>query len=327
MTYRKLAQLAGVSLSTVSKALSGSSEISSETAERILRIAVENGVVRPKYRHDHPLRRVAIIVPEIVSVYYSQLATLISEELRRCEIESSIYICGFGDGRLKQIIDMLSYEKLADGIISLESFTLPQKAGLPMVCMSTIKNSPYCDTVASDMQTGIFESLEYLLALGHRKIGFISERNTSAKLTYFNSAAAQLELKINPDHIYVSDKRFEAIGYEAAEYYLKLADPPTALIAAYDEIALGAIHIFKGRHIRVPENISIIGINDIPSSSYANIPLTTIRTHNSEIVRICVKQLVDQIENPKRHVIQHISVRCELVKRSTTAQLKKIKKI
>lgn len=190
MTYRKLAQLAGVSLSTVSKALSGSSEISSETAERILHIAVENGVVRPKYRHDHPIRRVVIIVPEIVSVYYSQLASLISEELRGCEIEPSIYICGFGDERLKQIIDMLSYEKLVDGIISLESYTLPQKAGLPMVCMGSLKSSPFCDSVGADMLTGIFEAVEYLLSLGHRKIGFISERNTSAKLTYFNSAAA-----------------------------------------------------------------------------------------------------------------------------------------
>ena len=322
MTYRKLAQLAGVSLSTVSKALSGSSEISGETAARILRIAEENGVIRPRYRHDHPITRIAITVPEIVSVHYSQIVTLAVDELRRLGIEASIYICGFDDERHYRIIDMLCEEKLADGIIAMNVFKHPRRITLPVVCFGAGENAPYCDTITTDMQSGIFEALEYLISLGHRKIGFISEVNTNAKLNHFKSAAARLEHPVSPEYVFVSDKRFEAIGYDAAEYYLKLPDPPTALIAAYDEVALGAIHTFRSRKIRVPEDISVIGINDIPSSSYANIPLTTIRTFSSEIIHLCVKLLMDQIKNPEHHMVQHISVRCELIKRSTTARIK-----
>ena len=322
MTYRKIAQLAGVSPSTVSKALSGSSEISAETSERIRKIAEENGADRPKYRKDRSSTRIAVIVPEIISLYYSQLVSGVIGELLLSGIEAYIYICGFTDERYREIIDILIDEGLTDGIISLAENKYPHKISIPMVGLCDASRASYYDVIGADMQTGIYEAIEHLVSLGHRKIGFISETNTMLKLKYFNSAAAQLEIPIDPQHIFVSDKRFEQIGREAAEYYMKLQNRPTALIAAYDEVALGAIHTFAIGNISVPGDISMIGMNDIPAASYAATPLTTIRTFNSEIIRLGVKLLLDNIRDPEKHMTQSVLVRCELIIRSTTAKIK-----
>ena len=102
---------------------------------------------------------------------------------------------------------------------------------------------------------------------------------------------------------------------------MTLDERPTALLAAYDEVALGAIHTFTRSGIRVPEDISIIGINDIPSASYASVPLTTIRTYAAEINSLGVKLLLDRIKDPERHIPQQVLVRCELIIRDTTARI------
>ncbi len=322
MTYRKIAQLAGVSLSTVSKALSGSSEISLETAERIRRIAEENNVQRPKYHRNRSNPRVAILIPEIVSMYYSQLGTEIINELRRYNIEPFIYICGFNGERFCNIIDTICEEQSADGIISLSENDYFHSTSVPIVGFIISSLYPHFNSVGLDIQTGIFNALEYLCSLGHRKIGFISEKNTDAKLNVFKNASSQLGIKISDDFIYISRKRFAEIGCEAAEYYMKLPELPTALIAAYDEIALGAIRTFTNNGFNIPSDISVIGINDNSDSLLSNIKLTTIRTHGEEIITRGTKLLLEQIKNPDRRIIQHISIKCELIIRDTAAKAK-----
>ena len=320
MTYRKIAQLAGVSLSTVSKALSGSSEISEETAERIRRIAEENGVIRAKYRKDRPSTDIAIIVPEIVSVYYSQTVSGVVDELRKYDIEPHIHLCGFEAERYCRIIDSITDGDRIDGIIAITDMVSPLPFDVPMVRISVKPTRDRSDTIDCDIETGMYEAVEYLMALGHRKIGFVSEKNTKLKYLYFKSIASRLELEVDPKFVFVSDKRFAEIGAEAAEYYMSLDEMPTALLTAYDEVALGAIHTFSRNGVRVPDDISIIGINDIPSASYASVPLTTVRTHASEINHLGGKLLLDKIKNPEGHMQQQVRVRCELIIRDTTAK-------
>jgi DNA-binding LacI/PurR family transcriptional regulator len=324
MTYRKIAQLAGVSPSTVSKVLSGSSGVGAETAEKIRKIAEENGVVRPKYHKNRTTTRIALIVPEIVSVYYSQNITEIVSKLREYGIEPYIHICGFSEECYCHIIDILIDDGMTNGIITLTTHKYPHKINMPIVELCGGSRSSYYDVITADVETGIIEAVEYLVSLGHKKIGFVGEKNTDSKLKYFKSAAMQLEIPIDSSHIFISNKRFEQIGQEAAEYYMKLTDRPTALLCAYDEVALGAISTLTANGISVPDDISIIGINDIPAASYASIPLTTIRTYASEIIQIGVELLMDKIKNPEKHMTQKILVRCELIIRATTAKVKNI---
>lgn len=318
MTYSKIAKIAGVSVSTVSKVLSGSTEISEKTAARIRKIAEENAVVRPKYHSDRPVTRIAVIVPEIVSVNYSQTVSALVDEFRSYGIEPNIYLCGFETDRFCRIMKLISDESMTDGIIAVTGVPYLYETEIPIVRLAAY--NPDCKfTIDSDLETGIYVALTHLYELGHRRIGFIGEENTPLKLKYFISGMNRLGLKTDDSLMFISHKRFEAIGMEAAEYYLSLPKPPSALLAAYDEVALGAIHTFTGHGVRIPDDISIIGINDIPSASYASVPLTTIRTFANEIIRLCVKSLLDCIEMPGQPRIPLPRIQCELIIRETTA--------
>ena len=293
MTYKKIAQLAGVSVSTVSKAMSGSHEIGSETTKRILEIAQNNGVAPPKYHRNRLGTRVAIIVPEINSVYYSSLVTIIAKELEARGIVPCVYMANFDKKKLSRIIDSI-IDSGMDGIITLTGITVDKPAAPPTVRLLSESNSIH-DTINIDLNSAIFEALEYLCKCGHTDIGFVGEKHTLYKLIAFKNAMSALGLTVSEKNNFVSKKRFEQIGYEAVEYYMKRKKLPTALLCAYDEVAMGAIHAFKAHGIRVPEDISIIGINDIPYAAYAEIPLTTISTADGDASKLAVEFLCERM--------------------------------
>ena len=328
MTYRKIAELAGVSPSTVSKVFSGSTEISRETADRIRQIAKEHGYTPARYyrggmQNLHKLR-ISILVPEIISIYYSRIVTSTIKTLQEYGIHSNIYLTDFSEKEAMSIIYMLADEGLTDGILTLTELEYVEKPlPFPVVQLFNSEKNRYVDSVGYDYKSSFIDMLTHLTALGHQSIGFVGEQNTKPKLSEFHTAAEAMSLSINPSNIYISNRRFEKIGYEAAAYFLGLDTMPTAIIAAYDEIALGMIQTFIKAGVQIPEDISIIGMNNIPSSSYTGIPLTTIHAFSEEANRIAVRILLDKIHNPEKQAIQHVLIQCELILRQTTAEAKK----
>ena len=321
MTYRKLAQLIGVSPATVSKALSGSGEISLETATLIRRVAEEHGVIRPAYHREHKPKRVAVLVPEIVSVFYSSTATALTDYLAKRGFEASIMICGFTDERIYELLDLIESEKMADGAIMFSAFKAPRKRGIPVVSISTFVDENRCDSVGVDLLGGIDDAIGHLLSLGHRHIGYIGERNTREKQKSFMKLMEKHGLAVSERDIFVSSRRFEMIGVEGAEYFLRSRRCPTAFITAYDEVAIGAMHTFNGHGVKVPDDISVIGINDIQSSAFAQTPLTTIKTYPDEVISLAANLLIDRIADPTR-AVQKIILGCELIVRGTTSKPK-----
>lgn len=321
MTYRKLAQLIGVSPATVSKALSGSGEISSETAALIRRVAEEHGVIRPAYHREHRPKRVAVIVPEIVSIFYSSMATALTDYLAKRGFEASIMICGFTDERIYELLDLIESEKMADGAIMFSAFKAPGRRGIPVVSISSSVGENRCDSVGVDQLGGIEDAINHLVSLGHRHIGYIGERNTREKQKSFMKLMEKRGLAVSERDMFVSSRRFEMIGVEGAEYFLRSRNCPTAFITAYDEVAIGAMHTFSQRGIKVPEDVSIIGINDIPSSAFTLAPLTTIKTFPDEVISLAANLLIDRIADPTR-AIQKVMLSSELIIRGTTSRPK-----
>jgi len=321
MTYKKIAELAGVSLSTVSKAMSGSAEISPATAARIRRIAEENHVTGARYHKNTADLRVAVTVPEIVSVFYSQNATDLVSELERSGIDAAVYITGFDKDKTNRLLTRLAESGTLDGIIVVSSI-YRKRAPIPVISKAGVEHGDQHlggDLISIDIRGGMLEALTHLQELGHTEIGFIGEKNTTNKQETFLEIADRLGIAVNPRHVFVSNKRFQDIGYEAAEHFLHMRRKPTALIAAYDEVAMGAIHAFRAQGIDVPGDISIIGINDIPFAAYANPPLTTIRTYQKENARLTVQKLLERIEAGDAMPLQQIQLKCDLIVRETTA--------
>lgn len=326
MTYKKIAELANVSLSTVSKALSGSKEVSEELTEKIRKIALETGYFKEKNKRKIEYKKVktttvAIICPEIISIHYSKMITSIKNEVEKRGGLICVYIYDFDYEKLSRIIASLSLSKEIDGIITFSRGSFEVFPNIPVVCVSESGESGECDTLYNDWESIFVSVAEYLKELGHRKIGFVGETNTVPKEKAFLSAMKACGLYADKKSIYNISERFEKIGELAAEKIVKDNEGFSAFITAYDEVGIGLIHGLAKYNIRVPEDISVVGINDIPYSGYSSPPLTTVRISFEEQCSNAVKILYDKIMS-KSNEINHIFVDHRLIVRGSTASKK-----
>lgn len=320
MTHREIAKLANVSVSTVSKALSDSKEVNSETAEKIKRIALEVGYFKEKSKRKieykkgkHPV--IAVLCPEIISIAYSIMVTWIKEFVEQRGGRISVYIYDFSDDKMSRGIDSIILSDEADGMVVIGG-KINGMPDLPMVYIGETEDDRF-DRVFNDSDAVMNTAVEYLTKLGHRKIGYVGEMLTLDQLTEFRAALEKYNVPFCSDWCYIIHKRFEEIGYEAAENFAAQDNRPTALVCAYDEVALAMVYRLEKLGISVPADVSVIGKNDIPFAAYSAKPLTTIRLNYEKKCRICVDMLFDRIYG-NDGAARNIEIKHELVVRETT---------
>lgn len=324
MNHKKLAKMLNVSPSTVSKALSGSTEISRETAERIQQLAIDVGYFKEKNKRKRDYTNndslfIALIVPEIMGYHYASIVTFFKNEIEARGGQVSIYISDFLNDKANQILKSIILHGAVDGVIMFGVPNLAVKPNIPIVTVNGFFTEDY-DGVAYDFFEIMKDAVLHLSELGHKKIGFVGEPHTHKQLEYFKEIIKRENLCENDDFIYTIDSRFEEIGAQAAERIALQKDRPTALIAAYDEVAISLTGSLERKGIRVPDDISVMGINNISSTEYAQIPLTTIDTFSSEQYGNAVNLLFDKILN-ETESIRHITIQHKLIKRQTTKTL------
>lgn len=325
MTHKKIAQIAHVSPSTVSKALSGSKEVSPELAAEIRRIAVETGYFKEKSKRKLDNLRekgavIAVICPEIVSVHYSEIVSCLKSEVESRGGKVLVCMHDFDKEKLLQTVESLEINREADGIILVSADIGEMNPSLPVVCLGISKDSRF-DTVNSDGSAIMYDIVGYLKECGHVKIGFVGEKHTVSKNEDFREAMAKHGFEVDEDDFYVIDRRFEKIGFEAAEQMLKKRFLPTAVVAAYDEVAMGIIRYFTDNGVSVPGDVSVVGINNIPYAAYSQIPLTTVDMHTEDKCSILVSLLFDKIYGDSK-VVQHVVVEHTLVERKTVKKIR-----
>ena len=329
MTLKELANLAHVSVSTASRALAGSRQLSDETISHVRRVAKEHGYYTQKMaRRRENLKNknaeIAILVPEITSSYYSEITTVLIGVLGEYGCGGSVHVCGFDKQSVEAFAYTLMSQCAADGIISLTSFYLHEdKPALPMVFLCDDSFRSDCPAVYSDMSGGMRLLAEKLAELGHRRIGFIGETRTMGKYAAFCEAMQAVGLSVEPGDIYIVDERFEKIGYEAVGRLLSGQGIPDAFVCAYDEIALGAMHALKMNGLSVPEDLSVVGINDIPAAEYAGVPLTTLREHKEDLCRKAAEILHRQLTDPGSVPKERVALPFTLVERASVRDRRK----
>lgn len=317
MTLKKIAALAGVSVSTVSKALSDSKEVSPETAEKIRRIAREQKYYAKRQKIAQEYKRftaphILIVCPEIISIYYSALCSCLCRRIAEHGGIAEILLAGFdAAGTARAAEEAMTGSSSFDGILLV---TACEKTAFPIPAVQLFKGSPELDSVFADYSAGMREALVHLASLNCTNILFAGEPLTKTKEAVFLSLARRLGLQ---GSVFISRFRFEEAGYECADYLLALPETPRGILCAYDEIALGLMRELTARGKRVPEDFLLVGINDIPYSRYSAVPLTTIQTDIEEICRIAVSTLMERIHNG-HGAVRHISVQSRLVIRNTT---------
>ena len=328
ITHEMIAAEAGVSQSTVSKALRDSGEISDKTALRIRNIAEQMGYFKEKkarlrrtmeYLYPH----VAVLVPEIIGWSYALAVTSLQNRIEAIGGTVQIYLTKFDEARFSILVDRLNRESFADIILSFASYTYTGRSRLPIGYMTGHSpEDPNCAfSVSADVAGGYEDAVRHLYKLGHRKIGFLGEENTTIKQQFFCDAMEKCGCRIRREWLIKTQSRFEQIGHEGVAAMCALSAMPTALVTAYDEVAFGAVRELRRRGFRVPEDISVVGCNDTHSAACMDPPLTTIRIHSEARTDAVVRLICAVLEgNPLSVEEMHLSLPAPLIIRESTCR-------
>jgi len=329
-TIRDIAKLAGVSSVTVSRVLNRDSSlsVSDETRQRIISIAEELDYKTPRNRKAQESReergdlsniKIGIVIfltehQEEVDAYFLSIRHGIEKECLALGINSTNIIrksmhsnpeMTFGD---------------EDGLIFIDrSFDFTVEHAKQVKNVVFIDYSPDVesfDSVVIDFERVTRLVLDHLLALGHTKIGYIGGFRTYGKdqREYQFERLMKEKGLYNPENVFVG-------GWETPEGYrlmieaIAKGDLPTAFFMASDSLAIGAIHALKEAGMRVPEDVAIVGFNDIDIAKFMSPPLTTIRVQPEMMGRMAVKLLVDQIKG--REIPVQVTVPSQLIVRSS----------
>lgn len=292
MTLSRLAKLAHVSVSTASKAFSMSREVNEQTRQMVFAVARQEGCFKQFFSARYPRFVVAILCPELDSLYYSGLVTALHRELtaRGCDICTAV--TDFSADTLAQRIAYYDAYAAVDGILLIghETHPLPPHE-TPLVAIGSRR----VDAVASaavDFTAAVRAAVAHLCAGGVTDIGFIGEPLTGGKQAAFVAAMEALAGGVDPRRIVVSDQRFEAGGYRAVQQLLAGGRLPGALLCAYDRLAFGALRGLRERGLTVPGDVKLIGMDNLPLDAYTVPSLSSIGVDNGALAQWAVSRML-----------------------------------
>jgi LacI family transcriptional regulator len=332
-TIRDVAKRAGVSVATVSHVINNTHYVSPELCQRVEE-AIEALTYRPNRLAQALSKKaiplLALIVPDLGNPYWSQVARAVQDLTDPHGY--SVIVCST-DGVFKREVRFLrSLSGWISGLIlhpyhvTHEHVNRHVGSDIPAVIigdfLSGQEQPSNWDRVRGDNQAGAQAAVEHLIDLGHRRIAFIqgtSGRPTSTmRLAGFRRAFELAGLRVDEDLLIPGDYTRDA-GRAGVAALLDMEDPPTAVFCANDLIALGALQAAQLRGCRVPQDLSVVGFDDIDEAERALPPLTTIRQPPRRLGVVAAETLVERLKGrtePRRIVLEF-----SLVVRESTAPL------
>ncbi|MDK2800917.1 MAG: LacI family transcriptional regulator, repressor for deo operon, udp, cdd, tsx, nupC, and nupG [Clostridiales bacterium] len=327
-TIEEVAKAAGVSVATVSRVLNNG-QVSPKT-----RILVENAIRELNYEPNmlgRNLRRsesrmILTMIPNISNPFYSVIVEGIEDAARKngynillCNTEADVE-------REKIYLDLLK-QKLADGIITMEpaiDIDVLKEVGkrYPVVqcCEYSEKiNIPY---IAIDNVTAAYKATKHLLTIGHKKIALI---NSDEKFMYarqrkegYIKALQEFDIPVNEDWIVNAGLSFES-GQRMMKYLLSLKDKPSAVFAVSDILAIGALKTIKDEGLKVPQDIGVVGFDNIQFANMMNPTLTTIEQPRYQMGVEAAEMLIKRIKDKKQKV-ENVILDHQLIIRESTME-------
>ena len=301
-TMKDVAARSGVSTATVSHIINNTRPVSDELRERVL-AAIRELDYRP-YGLARSLRRrtsrtVGVLVPDNTNPYFAEMARLLEDHFFAQGY--NVIICNTEQDPSKEEVYLdLLLEKAVDGIVFVSTGNDPEaidklnRGTTPCVLVDRDIDSLAVDRVLSDNLAGAYEATRYLLELGHRRVACISGpqglASTTDRLRGYQRAMAEAGLAERVVH---GDFQIES-GRAALVELMSSGDRPTAVFSSNDLMALGAINAAAAAGIRIPDELSVVGFDDIAFAAYAVPPLTTVRQAKEEIAMRTVQTLLGE---------------------------------
>ena len=339
-TIHQIADLAGVSISTVSRVLNGRSDVSEETRQAVERVARSHGyetrrgpaAVAARERSDLAGSRLSGLVGVTTTTsgtaYFSTILAGITEALAEHDMWALVCPTRQEHDREVSVLKRLMSSEMAGALLLLpeespDELRRLKADGLVFAVVDPLRDlGPDIPVVSAANSSGAHQATSHLLNLGHRRIGVITGRRDGAatRARLQGHYAALAEAGVMPDPALETEADFLVPGGAAgAERLLALACPPTAIFAFNDCMAVGALHAARARGLRLPEDLSVVGFDDTPEAEAAHPGLTTVHQPLGELGRMAVNLLV-RLLNDRQFEPLHVELATRLVIRSSTAR-------
>ena len=316
ITLSKIAKLANVSVSTASKAFSGSKEVNEETREMIFDIAKKNDCFKKFYNVRYPKLVIAVIAPEFKSTYYTCCLSYIQNKLQIENSELCVSTTDFSEENEKALIKYYYNHSDVDGVIIIASQTdIAAYSEIPIVLINPLSKPKYGISVSSNLQPALCESIDYLISKNINSMGFIGEKLTYKKQGLFEQILKEKGITLDEAYISISDERFEEGGYRAMENLFLKHKLPRAIICAYDNMAIGAVRCIYDHGLSVPQDIAVLGMDDISEAGFLNPPLASISSKTEEICKIATETIINQIKG--KNIDQHQTIDSKFILRQS----------
>lgn len=309
---RDIAEKTGFSINTVSLALKGSPLVREETRRLIEEAARELNYVPNDIARSLVQRKthtIGVILTDIMNPILTGVAQHIERELMGHGYNIILMTTYNDPAHEAHAIDILRSRQV-DGILmypvsgkNAEKVASLVNAGFPVVLLADWDESPRCNVISVDDSEGAFKATDHLARLGHRRIAFLNGggiRGNEEKLRGYRRALAEAGLPFDPALIVEPTGIGYSDGYHAARQLFEQKSPPTAVFASTDSLALGLMYWCLQHGLRVPDDVAIVGFDDIEAARFAAVPLTSVAYAVEVVASKAAARLLQLIEEAER---------------------------
>lgn len=330
VSIKDVAKRAGVSLATVSFALNNPDRVAVNTRRHVLRIAREMEYSRVK---KHGQRGYIGVVTDdyynfMFGEFYNWVIFGILEELK----SRGINILVESTGKDPEYFPRMITKNLVDGVLfigksSLDLTYISQQKGIPMLLVGHPLPEGELHTIVTDGRSGAFQAVNHLIELGHKKIALIIgeplyDPITVDRVEGYRFALNKAGIEEKKEYIVQADFGKPETAVKAVKELLELPDPPTAIFCASDSLAYRAYQAIAEKGLKIPQDISVVGFDDITAPDYATLPqpeLTTIHVDRAEMGKKSVEILFDLIQDQAKTAYRY-TLPVQLVVKKSTAK-------
>jgi LacI family transcriptional regulator len=323
VTIAEIAASAGVSVPTVSKVLNGRADVAEATRRRVQQIMVDRGYQRRSSGALRPVGLIDMAVPGLDSPWVVEVLRGAEAEARKVGSQIVVSSTDRAPAGDRRFMDRLATRR-SDGLVLVVSEAAPeaveQLAALhtPVVLLDPVGGSdPSFATVGATNWAGGLSAVEHLISLGHRRIAALSGRPqlvcSQERVEGYRAALGRAGIAVDERLVLFGDFGTSS-GQTGARAVLDLPDPPTAIFAGSDMQAFGVYQEAAARGLRIPEDLSVVGFDDIAFSELTTPPLTTVRQPLARMAAEAVRLLLDAGDGmpdppPRVELATHLVVR------------------
>jgi LacI family transcriptional regulator len=327
VTIDTIAREADVSVPTVSRVLSGRSGVPPEVRERVRELLTRYGYVSQAGRRRLTAGLIDLVFTELFDPGALQIIRGVEEAAHESGVGTVVSAIHRSTAVRQWLLNLRT--RATDGVILVAAdpaaplHSEVRRLSVPVVLVEPASIPPVdAPTVGATNRAGAREATEHLLSLGHERIGFVtgplSTRCNRERLDGHRAALDAAGVPVRDELIRPADVDHES-GFEAAIVLLHLAPPPTAVFAASDRAAFGAYEAARGRGLRVPDDLSVVGFGDLPEARWASPPLTTVRQPLAEMGLLAARTVL-RLAQGERLEAEQAELTTDLQVRDSTAR-------